>query len=152
MSFYPHMNTPAAAGQVKAYQLLVNDCGEVVVYRLGADGQATGFATCDVGTDLVEWLADQLVQDGGCYRVEVVKDDESACSHILAEVRWSEAAAVLNGKAGVRRAKLETRYRQWRNWDETKGVQRYLARDGGGYTVTPLGANLDALHDDPPPT
>jgi hypothetical protein len=142
MSFFPQMNT--AGTQNKAYQLLVGTHGEVVVYHLGDDGKANGFAVTSTGHELIRFLAAEFVKGKGATEVLFYLDSMWTCNTMLGEIRWARVVEILNGKSSATKARMEGRLR-------FAPSTRYMAWDDKArkYVVTEIGKKLDAMHDKP---
>ena len=148
MGFYPNMIRPAASGQTRAYTLIVNEYGEVVVCVLDADGKPTGFTTASTGVVLLRSLAGVLIDGKGTYRVDLLDDNRETCYIMLGVDKWSEAAAILNGKVCAKRRTMVERRSLWMDYiDPENGVTRYIKIKNGEHVVTDIGKKLDAMRD-----
>lgn len=146
MDLLRQMVVLSKSGRVRAFSVFVNDACQVTVCRHGENGEAVDFVTLHSTWELPRLLGEMLVSGKGVATVNVVLDGPKACLHSLGERLWSDAAAILNGKPTVARARMVERHRAY-------GCSRYIdtkwKRGKYEYVVTEIGQKLDALHAKP---
>jgi hypothetical protein len=145
MDLLKQMTHLAKSGRARSFSVFVNDACQVTVCKHGENGEAVDFISLYSVWELPLVLAKLLVEaKGGAASVNVIQDSDKACRHSLGENRWSDAAAILNGKPGVKRARLVERY-------FALPCSRYIERKYGSgkyvYVVTEVGQKLDAMHE-----
>ena len=155
MSFFPGMLTPSEKGTIKCYHMAVNEFGECIVTPLDKDGRSSTFCVAHGAEPLVRLLAAQMCTDKVLYEMRVwpLQDPDLAYKVFGGACRvysWADAITALNGKEGVRRARVAERYAA--NYEVAK---RFIRRDerGGVYvwSLTDAGMKQEAMWQNPTP-